>query len=104
MEEIQEVYTKEKSQLASLEEKFKTLKEEYDAIMEERRIAREAAEAAERQMAAMVRAAIRIQTYYRAFKARRLLQKKKEKLRKKRRKGKGKKTGLLSKLGRKRRK
>ncbi|EDV22063.1 IQ domain-containing protein D [Trichoplax sp. H2] len=103
IEEIQEVYTKEKAQLAAIEGKFKTLKEEYDAIMKERRIAREAAEAAERQMAAMARAAIRIQTYYRAFKARRLLQKKKEKLRKKRRKGKGKKTGMLSKLGRKRR-
>jgi len=45
------VYTEEKRQLNELEERFKTLEEEYNQIMEERRIAREKREAMERELA-----------------------------------------------------
>ena len=60
-EEIDAVYTEEKKQLNELEERFKTLQTEYDQIMEERRIAREKREAAERELQMSVGAATTIQ-------------------------------------------
>lgn len=78
-EQIDAVYTEEKKQLHELEERFKTLEEEYIAIMEERRIAREKREAAERELAIMVRAATTIQAFWRSFKVRKALKSKKKK-------------------------
>ena len=60
-EEIDTVYTEEKKQLNELEERFKTLQTEYDQIMEERRVAREKREAAERELQMCVGAATTIQ-------------------------------------------
>ena len=60
-EEIDTVYTEEKRQLNELEERFKTLQTEYDQIMEERRVAREKREAAERELQMCVGAATTIQ-------------------------------------------
>ena len=60
-EEIDAVYTEEKKQLNELEERFKTLQTEYDQIMEERRVAREKREAAERELQMCVGAATTIQ-------------------------------------------
>ena len=60
-EEIDSVYTEEKKQLNELEERFKTLQTEYDQIMEERRVAREKREAAERELQMCVGAATTIQ-------------------------------------------
>ncbi len=62
-EEIDGVYTEEKKQLNELEERFKTLQTEYDQIMEERRIARERREAAERELQQCIGAATTIQVY-----------------------------------------
>ena len=78
-EEIDAVYTEEKKQLNELEERFKTLEEEYTQIMEERRIAREKREAAEREMAMTVGAATTIQAFWRSFKVRKALKSKKKK-------------------------
>lgn len=78
------IYTEEKRQLSELEERFKTLKKEYLEIMEARRIAKEKAEAAERELNLKIRAARLIQSLWRAHKARKALKNKKKK-------GKGKK-------------
>ena len=83
------VYTEEKKQLNELEERFKTLEKEYLQIVEERRIAKEKAEAAEKELNMKIRAARLIQSLWRAHKARKQLNKKK-----KGKKGKkGKKSG-----------
>ncbi|EDO44929.1 predicted protein, partial [Nematostella vectensis] len=84
------VYTEEKKQLQELEERFKTLEAEYVQIVEERRIAKEKAEAAERELNLKIRAARLIQAMWRAHKARKALQKKKKKGKKGK---KGKKSG-----------
>ena len=78
------IYTEEKRQLSELEERFKTLEKEYLEIMEARRIAKEKAEAAERELNLKIRAARLIQSLWRAHKARKALKSKKKK-------GKGKK-------------
>ncbi|CAK8677923.1 unnamed protein product [Clavelina lepadiformis] len=78
-EQIDEVYTEEKKQLSELEEKFKVLEEEYDKIMEERRIAREEKEAKELELAHMMKAAITIQAFFRAYKVRKSLKSKAKK-------------------------
>ncbi|XP_061183426.1 dynein regulatory complex protein 10-like [Saccostrea echinata] len=78
-EEIDLVYTEEKKQLHELEERFKTLEAEYQQIMEERRVAREKREAAEREMALMVKAATTIQAFWRSFKVRKALKARKKK-------------------------
>ena len=78
------IYTEEKRQLSELEERFKTLEKEYLEIMEARRIAKEKAEAAERELNLKIRAARLIQALWRAHKARKALKNKKKK-------GKGKK-------------
>jgi wobble nucleotide-excising tRNase len=76
--------------LHELEERFKTLEEEYQQIMEERRIAREAREKAEREMQLMILASTTIQAFWRSFKIRKMLRGKKKKGKGKG-KGKGKK-------------
>ena len=89
-EEIDTVYTEEKKQLNELEERFKTLEEEYSQIMEERRIARERQEAAERELQMCVSAATTIQAFWRSFKVRKALKSKKKKKGGKKKGGKGK--------------
>uniref|UniRef100_H2YX44 Dynein regulatory complex protein 10 n=1 Tax=Ciona savignyi TaxID=51511 RepID=H2YX44_CIOSA len=78
-EQIDAVYTQEKKQLSELEEKFSVLQEEYDKIMEERRIAREIKEAKELELALMMKAAITIQAFFRAYKVRKALKSKAKK-------------------------
>lgn len=73
------MYTEEKKQLHELEERFKTLEAEYQQIMEERRVAREKREEAEREMALMVKAATTIQAFWRSFKVRKALKARKKK-------------------------
>ena len=82
------VYTEEKKQLQELEERFKTLEKEYLQIVEERRIAKEKAEAAQRELNIKIRAARLIQNLWRSHKARKLLKKKGKKKGKKGKKGK----------------
>lgn len=91
-EKIDAEYTIEKKQLSELEEKFKVLEEEYDKIMEERRIAKEEKEARELELAHQMKAAVTIQAYFRAYKVRKAL-KNKSKKGGKGGKGKGKKKG-----------
>ena len=79
------VYTEEKKQLQELEERFKTLEQEYHQIIEDRRIAKEKAEAAQRELNIKIRAANLIQKLWRAYRARNVSKKGKKK------KGKGKK-------------
>lgn len=62
-----------------LEERFKTLELEYNQIQEERRIARERREAAERELLFSVQAATIIQAFWRSFKVRKALKSKKKK-------------------------
>ena len=73
------MYTEEKKQLNELEERFKTLEAEYNQIQEERRIARERREAAERELQISVMAATTIQAFWRSFKVRKALKGKKKK-------------------------
>ena len=73
------MYTKEKKELNELEERFKTLETEYKQIMEERRIARERREAAERELQMCIKAATTIQAFWRSFKVRKALKSKKKK-------------------------
>jgi len=89
-EKIDAEYTIEKKQLSELEEKFKVLEEEYDKIMEERRIAKEEKEARELELAHQMKAAVTIQAYFRAYKVRKAL---KNKSKKGGKGGKGKKKG-----------
>jgi len=78
-EQIDFVYTAEKRQLSELEERFKTLSAEYDAIQDARRVAREAREAAERELQMCVRAATAIQAFWRSYKVRKAIKSKKKK-------------------------
>ena len=78
-DQLDKVYTEEKKQLNELEERFRTMEKEYRDIMEERRIAREKAEEANRELQAMIKAATLIQSFWRAFKARKQLKNKKKK-------------------------
>lgn len=78
-EQIDAIYTEEKRQLNELEERFKTLEIEYNRIMEDRRIARETREAAERELQTCIRAALTIQAFWRSFKVRKAIKAKKKK-------------------------
>lgn len=78
-EEIEAAYNAQKKQLDEVEERFKTMSAEYDQIQEERRLAREKREAAEREMALMVKAATTIQAFWRSFKVRKALKARKKK-------------------------
>lgn len=89
-EEIDLIYTEEKKQLLELEERFAALEKEYLAIMEERRIAREKRERAQRELNMLVKAATTIQAFWRSYKVRKALAKKKKKQKGKKGKGKGK--------------
>lgn len=55
------------------------MEKEYNDIIEESRIAREKAEAANRELQAKIKAATLIQSFWRAFKARKQLKSKKKK-------------------------
>uniref|UniRef100_F6YJY4 Dynein regulatory complex protein 10 n=1 Tax=Ciona intestinalis TaxID=7719 RepID=F6YJY4_CIOIN len=94
-EQIDAVYGEEKKQLSELEEKFSVLEEEYDKIMEERRIAREIKEAKELELSLMMKAAITIQAFFRAYKVRKALKSKA----KKGKAGKGKKKNKFKEKG-----
>ncbi|XP_012934688.1 dynein regulatory complex protein 10 [Aplysia californica] len=85
-EEIDLVYTEEKKQLFELEERFATLEKEYTAIMEERRVARDKRERAQRELALLVKSATTIQAFWRSYKVRKALKSKNKK-----KGGKGKK-------------
>jgi len=87
-ERVDAIYTEEKKQLHELEERFKTLEEEYNQIMEERRIAEEKRAEAERELQLLVQAATVVQAFWRSFKVRKALKGKKKKGKGK---GKGKK-------------
>lgn len=78
-EEIDEIYTEEKKQLHELEERFRTLEAEYTSIMEERRLAREKREKAERELAMLVKSATTIQAFWRSYKVRKALKARKKK-------------------------
>ncbi|NWV65729.1 DRC10 protein, partial [Malurus elegans] len=66
-DEIEAEYNEEKAQLALLMEKHATLIQEYDSILEERRILKERAEEAERILANRNRAAACIQAYWKGY-------------------------------------
>ncbi|GFS20566.1 IQ domain-containing protein D [Elysia marginata] len=78
-EEINLVYTEEKQQLKELEERFATLEKEYTAIMEERRVARDKRERAQRELAILVKSATTIQAFWRSYKVRKALKAKSKK-------------------------
>ncbi|KAL8621514.1 hypothetical protein ACOMHN_026186 [Nucella lapillus] len=78
-EEIDAIYTEEKKQLQELEERFRTLEKEYVGIMDQRRLAREKREKAERELAMMVKAATTIQAFWRSYKVRKALKQRKKK-------------------------
>lgn len=72
MDEIQEMYEQEVAQLNELQERFNRLEVEYNVIMEERKQERERREAAESELQSMVKAAILIQSLWRAYKCRKV--------------------------------
>lgn len=78
-EEINLVYTEEKQQLKELEERFATLEKEYTGIMEERRVARDKRERAQRELAILVKSATTIQAFWRSYKVRKALKAKSKK-------------------------
>ena len=94
MEGVQKVYDEQRMQLNELEERFATLEVEYNRVVEERRIAKEKAEEAQRELEKMIRAATLLQSLWRSYKCRKLLKQKQKKGKKgKKGKGKGKKSG-----------
>jgi len=74
-DDVNKLYTDEKEQLKELEERFKVLEVEYDVIMAERKQERDRREAAADELAKMVKAAMLVQKFWRAFKARKALKK-----------------------------
>lgn len=75
IDDINNLYKNEKVQLTELQERFKKLEVEYDIIMDERRNDRERREQAANELAKMVRGALLIQKFWRAYKARRAAKK-----------------------------
>ena len=90
LEEVESQFLTEKDQLKELTEKFAVLEIEYNHVQEEKRIAREKAEEAEKKMSQMMRAATIIQSCWRAYKCRKSLKGDSRKSGKKKGKGKGK--------------
>ncbi|XP_072456480.1 dynein regulatory complex protein 10 [Notamacropus eugenii] len=88
-EELDEIYTEEKAQLAELKEKHAVLVQEFVQIREERLINSKKKLEAEKEMALMVRAATLIQAFWKGYLVRSLLKFKRKK--KKKGKGRGKK-------------
>ena len=78
-EAIDKVYTQEKKQLHELEERFRTLVEEYEQIQAERRATEGRREAAERELQRNVAAVTIIQAFWRSFKVRKALKSRKKK-------------------------
>merc|ERR1711916_103303 len=76
LEDLQSVYKEELEQLAELQKQYNKLKDEYERILEERRIESEKKDAAEREMRILVNSATLIQAIWRGFKARRALKNK----------------------------
>ena len=75
IDEINRLYTDEKVQLSELEERLAVIKVEYDIIMEERKRERDRREKAAEELAKMVKAALLMQKFWRAYKARKALKK-----------------------------
>ncbi|XP_001378579.1 dynein regulatory complex protein 10 [Monodelphis domestica] len=90
-EELDEIYTEEKAQLAELREKHKVLVEEFVQIRDERLISSKKKLEAEQEMTLMVRAATLIQAFWKGYLVRSLLKSKRKKKGKGKGKGKGKK-------------
>jgi chromosome segregation ATPase len=88
IEQVQKVYDEQKTQLEELEERFKTLEEEYNQVVEDRRIAKEKKDEAEREFNAMVRAAIMLQSLWRSYRCRKMLKQKQKKGKKGKKSGK----------------
>lgn len=82
IDEIEALYEEEKKQLQELEQKFKPLEEEYLKILEEKRIQERIRRMEEESLNKKVKAAIIIQSYWRGFKLRKGLFKKKGKAKK----------------------
>eukprot|EP01135_Chromosphaera_perkinsii_P012265 Nk52_evm2s2630 gene=Nk52_evmTU2s2630 len=87
LDAIQGEYDAEKEQLEELNKQMAELKVQYDKIEEERRIAAEKAQKEMEELMILTTAAVRIQSLFRGYKARKQLSKKGDK------KGKGKKGG-----------
>jgi len=85
IDELSTIYKDEKSQLEELETRFSILAKEYNEIQEQKRIALEKREKAERELRMMVKAATILQSFWRAYKCRKMLKAKQ----KKGKKGKG---------------
>ncbi|CAF1083008.1 unnamed protein product, partial [Brachionus calyciflorus] len=79
IDEIEALYEEEKKQLQELEEKFKPLEEEYLKILDERRTLERIRRMEEDSLNKKVKAAVVIQSYWRGFKLRKGLFKKKGK-------------------------
>eukprot|EP00128_Syssomonas_multiformis_P005481 Colp12_sorted_trinity150504_noHs@28687 len=76
LEDLEALYNEEKEQLAELEKRFAELKKEYDTIVEERRLAKEAKEKAEKELALLNQSATVIQALWRGFATRKNIKKK----------------------------
>lgn len=74
-----------------LKEKFVVMEVEYNHVEEEKRVAREKAEVASRQLIVMTGAAIAIQAFWRRYRRRKAALREQRKSGKKKGKGKGKK-------------
>ncbi|XP_043846166.1 dynein regulatory complex protein 10 isoform X2 [Dromiciops gliroides] len=85
-EELDEIYTEEKAQLAELREKHAVLIQEFVQIREERLINSKKKLEAEKEMALMVRSATLIQAFWKGYLVRSLLKSKRKK-----KKGRGRK-------------
>jgi len=75
IDSINALYEDEKLQLSELEARLATIKTEYDVIMEERKRERDRREKAADELAKMVKAALLMQKFWRAYKARKALKK-----------------------------
>ncbi|KAI9348774.1 IQ domain-containing protein D-like protein [Zopfochytrium polystomum] len=76
LEDITTIYMEEKAQLDELQQRYNDLQNEYDRIMEERRLAEEAKKEQDRQLRRMNDAATLIQAIFRGWKVRRDIKKK----------------------------
>ena len=77
-EQIDTVYKVEKQQLEDLEERFAVLEEEYNRIIEERRVNAELKAEEERRLRLLTKAAVVIQAHWRSFSTRKKLKQKKK--------------------------
>jgi len=75
IDRIQEQYRDEQAQLAELEARLAALEFEYNIVMEEHRLERERRQAAEDEMQRMLKAALLVQSFWRAYKCRKAMKK-----------------------------